>query len=455
MLLAGYAAFVFWLTWQFSPHQRATKTSFLVAERSLGLWASAFSIAATWIWAPALFIAAREAYVRGVAGLFWFTAPNVACLIIFAFFAERIRAKMPEGFTLSGFIRQRFSRRVQVLYWIELVGLAACSFAVQLLAGGQVVTMLTGLPFATVTLLLALIALGYSLFSGLAASVITDYAQMALILIVGATLIPWTVVQAGGFEAITGGLGGVSGEYGSLWNAKGVQTAWAFGIPVTIGLLAGPFGDQSFWQRAFATRREHVRGAFIRGALVFAVVPLLLSILGFVAAPQSWSVPNPEMVGLETVLRLLPACTVIPFTYMLISGLASTLDSNLCAMSSLAGHDFVANQSDPARIVRFSRWSMLVLAAAALIIANIPGIKILYLFLFYGTLRACTLLPTILSLSTARVRERGMFWGILIAFGVGLPIFTYGNFLHFPLITVTGSLLTVGLSGGIVWFASR
>ncbi|MFC1736879.1 sodium:solute symporter [Candidatus Hydrogenedentota bacterium] len=455
VLLAIYGTAAFLLTWLFSRRKGMTKTDFLLAGRSLGLWRSAFSIAATWIWAPALFIASREAYTRGIAGLFWFTVPNVLCLVLFAFFADRIRSKLPDGFTLSGYIRRRFSRRVQVLYWIELLGLAACSFAVQLLAGGKVISTLTAIPFFQVTVALAVITVAYSAFSGLKASVITDYAQMGLMLVVGIVLIPWALAKAGGFSALTSGLGGISGEFNSLWNSKGLETAWVFGIPVTIGLMAGPFGDQSFWQRAFAAKRHFVKKAFIYGALIFVTVPLMMSVLGFIAAGAKWNVDNAELVGLEVVQRLLPAWAVVPFTYMLISGLVSTLDSNLCAVASLTGHDFLpqhekTSDSEQARIVAMSRLSMVLLAAAALAIANLPGIKILYLFLFYGTLRASTFLPTVVSLSTDKVRERSMFWGILAAFATGLPIFAFGKFTGRPNLAVVGALCTVLSSGGIV-----
>ncbi|MDM8549990.1 hypothetical protein QUF72_07940 [Desulfobacterales bacterium HSG2] len=42
---------------------------FLVTDRSVGTWIGAMSVASTWIWAPALFIAAQKAYQQGLPGL--------------------------------------------------------------------------------------------------------------------------------------------------------------------------------------------------------------------------------------------------------------------------------------------------------------------------------------------------------------------------------------------------
>jgi Na+/proline symporter len=409
----------------------------------------AFSIAATWIWAPALFIAAREAYVRGITGLLWFLVPNILCLILFSYFAKSIRKKMPEGFTFSDFVSKRYSKRVQKLYWIELTGLAACSFAVQLLAGAKVVSALSGIPFSAVTVFLTLIALSYSLFAGLKASVVTDHLQMMIMLAVGFTLVPWAVIKAGGVPVILKGLGGLSGEYVNPLNTAGLNTAWIFGVPVTIGLIAGPFGDQSFWQRAFAVRKTSVQSSFVLGALVFGLVPLVLSLLGFVAAGAKLTVNDAELINLEVIIRFLPLWTVVPFVLMLVSGLASTLDSNLCSISSIAGHDLTRALKKESGGVYSARLSMLLLAGAALLIANIPGLKILYLFLFYGTLRASTLLPSIFALATDKIRETGVFWGIILSFFVGLPLFAYGKMTGNSDVAVWGSIITVVASGTV------
>ena len=65
----------------------------------------AFSVAAAWIWAPALFVSAETAYTQGWVGLFWFVIPNVSCLVLFSFFAAKLRDRFPSGFTLSGYMR--------------------------------------------------------------------------------------------------------------------------------------------------------------------------------------------------------------------------------------------------------------------------------------------------------------------------------------------------------------
>ncbi len=439
------------LAWSFSRKLNSSKTGFLVANRNLGLWEAAFSIAASWIWAPSLFISAQKAYTDGLIGFGWFLVPNVLCLVLFAFFAEKIRKQVPEGFTLSDYIRSRYSFRVQGLYWFTLVGLTVCAFAVQLLAGGQFMQKITGIPFFWCTVILTSVPLSYSLFFGLKSSVVTDYAKMIFIYSMSLWLIPWVFESSGGAVVF---LAGLPGKVGTLdfFSAESWKIFLSFGLPITIGLISGPFGDQSFWQRAFAVQEKNVKKAFLLSAFLFALVPLSMSVLGFIAVGAKLDIHEVPMVNLETLQHFLPLWASIPFMFLVLSGLISILDSKLSSISSIGGHDVLnrlrGTQVHPVgAVLRSSRLSMILLASFALIVANIPGLKILHLFLFYGTIRSATFLPTVFTILGKKLPEAGVFWGILISICIGLPIFAYGNFNNLPLWIVTGSLITILASG--------
>ena len=97
---------------------------FCVGDRNIGWGVSALSIAATWIWAPALFTSTENAYTNGFAGLFWFLVPNVLCLILFIPFAKKIREEMPGGITLSGYMYWKYrSKTVRNVYLFQLSAL--------------------------------------------------------------------------------------------------------------------------------------------------------------------------------------------------------------------------------------------------------------------------------------------------------------------------------------------
>lgn len=154
MVLAAYAVIMIAATVLMTNKEKSVER-FCVGNRNTGWFISALSIAATWIWAPALFTSTENAYTKGFAGLFWFLVPNVLCLIFFIPFARRIRKEMPEGITLSGYMHQKYqSESVKNIYLFQLGALSALSTGVQLLAGSKILSMLTGIPFWIMTVIM-------------------------------------------------------------------------------------------------------------------------------------------------------------------------------------------------------------------------------------------------------------------------------------------------------------
>jgi len=134
---------------------------------------------------------------------------------------------------------------------------------------------------------------------------------------------------------------------------------------------------------------------------------------------------------------------------MIVSGLLSTIDSNLCAVSSLTTDIFKE------KTLRKTKFAMILLLAVGIVVANIPGLTVTHLFLMYGTLREATLLPTIFTLKGIELKPQGIVTGIISALAIGLPLFGYGNIQGIAVYKTAGSLLTVILSGVVVLVASR
>ncbi len=446
IILVVYAVLMIGATVLMSKRSKDSQ-NFHVADRKLGLLSGAMSIAATWIWAPALFTSSEKAYSNGLPGLFWFLVPNVLCLIIFIPFAKRIREKAPQGVTLSDFMATTYhSEKVRGVYIGQLSLLSVLSTGVQLLAGGKILSSITGIPFAVMTVILAVIAFSYSQFSGIKASVLTDTVQMILMLAVCAIFVPWAL-SGDGVANLINGLGGISGEYTSLFDSNGIAVLLSFGIPTAVGLIAGPFGDQCFWQRAFSIKQNKLSKAFLLGAVLFAIVPLSMGILGFIAAGSGYIATDSGLVNFELITNLFPTWATIPFLFMVISGLLSTVDSNCCAAASLT-NDFGWS-------LKKSKGAMIVMLILGILVANIPGLTVTHLFMFYCTVRATTFLPTVMTLLNKKLTGNGVFCGVLSAFIIGLPIFIYGNVTGSAVFKTVGSLTTVILGGLVSWLVTR
>ena len=461
-LIATYFVAMMLLVVFLRKHKK-TKEEFLVANRSMPWVLTAFSMAATWVWAPSMFVASEKAYTQGLVGVFWFVVPNVLTLILFAFFANKMRKLRPEGWTFSDYIREKYSKRCHNLFLIESFGLQTMSFAVQLLAGATIFSKITGISFTATTVVMALCPLVYTFASGIRSSIITDFWKMLWIVVVLLLGLP-IMFSSAGPEALFNGLGGISGGFSDLFSGNGLMVTLSFGVPTTIGLLSGTFGDQMFWQRVFCVKADKVKRTMITAAFIFAVVPISLAVFGFFAAGAGIYIADTQLTNVGAVMAFCPKWFLYLFFVLVLSGLISTVDSIICAVSSVAGHDVVKRLSMSekwhdriqkniflfilfANEVRAARFAMIVVTLTAILIANIPGLTILYLFLLYGTLRSSVMLPTVFAILGKRMSERGLFYGVLTSMIVGLPIFAYGNFTgNIPMI-VFGSLFTILASG--------
>ena len=448
-VLLAYAVVMFGAT-VFMTKKEDNIEKFCVGNRNTGWTVSALSIAATWIWAPALFTSTENAYTKGFAGLFWFLVPNVLCLILFIPFAKKIRKEIPGGITLSGYMYEKYhSKAVKNIYLFQLGVLSALSTGVQLLAGSKILSMLTGIPFTTMTVIMATIAFSYSQFSGIRASILTDAIQMVFMLAASIGFMAFGVKNGGGLDTLLTGLRGATGDAGCLFSVRGWEIFLGFGLPTTIGLISGPFGDQCFWQRAFSVKKDRIGRAFLVGALLFGIVPLSMGILGFIGAGMGYAAVDIGVINFELISTLFPSWAVIPFLFMIISGLLSTIDSNLCAVSSLTTDIFAE------KTLGKTKFAMILLLVIGIAVANIPGLTVTHLFLMYGTLRAATLLPTILTLKGVALSPQGIIAGVISALVVGLPVFGYGNMQGIAVYKTAGSLLTVILSGAVALAVSR
>ena len=432
-ILAAYAMLALFLTYWYANGYSTNKESYLVARRGLGTAQGALSVGAAWVWAPGMFISAQQAYQNGLVGLFWFTIGNFLTLFLFGYFAKILRENKPDGFTIAGYFRERFSPRVQALISIEMTLLAVCAFAINVLAGSKSVELLTGLDYHMVSLFLGALALVYAVKNGLKASVVTEVLKLSVLWIGLAVLVPAAVNSGGGWDLVLQGLGGITGKGSNIFGtdfATGVFMG--VGFVTFIGHMGGPWGDNSFYQRAFAIQEQNVRRAFWLGATLFLFIPIMSGVLGFLAAGLKYQIPA-ALVGYTNVITvgsLLPSWCSMVYLFILFAGLVSVLDSQLSSAANIAGHD-VYNSTNITKIssVACSRIGMVLLATAGLAMANWPGMTLQTIFLFFGIMRACVWLPIMLSLWTKdAITERGIFWGILSAFLIGFPLYVYGQY---------------------------
>jgi Na+/proline symporter len=425
--------------------KKITSSAFLVSERTVGFFLGAVSVAVAWVWAPAFFVSSQKAYEQGIPGLFWFTLPNAGALILFAFLASRMRKIFAQGFTLPQYMSKRFGRRMELLYSFAIFVAQSYAVIINLTAALLVLNLVTGIQREVLIVILGAIMLSLSLLKGIRSSLVEDSIKAMFLAVVGILIVPWAIGTSGGFSSVLGGLGGMKGTFTNLFDPI---VAWTFGVSISISLLSGITIDQQQWQRAFSMKRDVVKRSFLLGGLLFAIVPITLGLLGYVAANQALkvTVTQNQLAGFSVLVHFLPTIGIVAFTAMVLAGLTAAGSSALSAVSSIGITDiykFLKPRSSDHDLLMAGRISMVILILVGMGIALIPNIQILYLVLVVGVFRAALFLPTILSLFWSRLSGNFTFLGAILGMLVGVPLFVYGSIVKNPTISSFGSLVPI------------
>src|SRR5262249_31159326 len=81
---------------------------FIIADRKVGFSFGVGSVIAVWTWAMAVMMSWAMTFRWGLSGLFWFVVPNGFAVIAMIPFARILHRNMPQGYTISEFVRHRF-----------------------------------------------------------------------------------------------------------------------------------------------------------------------------------------------------------------------------------------------------------------------------------------------------------------------------------------------------------
>lgn len=345
------------------------------------------SIAATWIWTPAVFVSSEKAYFSGLNGFLMFLIPNVLTLVVFAFFAHIVRDKT-DGFTLSDVIRSAGVRQRNLHLAISMTVLV-CSTCVQILGLHLLFSAWGEVPKWVSAIIVSISALVMVGKGGIKDSIRTDFGKYVIMFLGGLVLLVAMIYSNGqirleGFNPV------------SFW-----QIAGTFGITTMIGLLSAPYVDQTFWQRAFSVDKKNIKKVFFGSAALFAAIPIIFGLIGFCAVGgANWSITTAfSNIWLKILLAICVLCALI-----------STLDSNLCAISSIVCADMRKSLS-------VGRMSMAVLLLFGSFVMVFSNLGITDLFLIYGTIRTCAALPTILII-LGKYDANRLFWATCLSVAI-------------------------------------
>ena len=416
---------------EFGRHQ--TSERFLMADRKIGGILGAFAVAASWIWAPALFVSTQVGYKWGYSGLFWFVIPNMLALMFFAPVANQVRRRLPNGFSYIQFIRNKNGHFRPVQLTVHMIVQVLCC-AIQLTAGAELLTFVSGAPYLGIITVMAIAPLCYCLISGLVSSILTDCIQYVVIVVSIATIYIYC--------PLTHSLPTVIVD--SSFHPFAPKMLMQFGLASALTLIFGIFSNHQQWQRAFAADSSQVVQTFSIAGFLHGVVTFGLGTLGVMLANSGYVTHHLQIVGAEYIANHMAPVFSSVFLCMALSGLCATMSSALCAFGALYATEISVNE-DP---IKASRKAMLALSAMAFAVA-IFRVPVIVLWMFCGLIRIGTAAPTIVSVFVDDFSGKRGTTAIAVSILVSAPLFVYGSLTDSNVVRTIGMVLCLLTSAGI------
>lgn len=352
----------------------------------------------------------------GVVALVGYGLGMAGIPVMFMFVGPRIRQLMPNGHSITEYVKHRFGTVPFVAIFVVILFVIGIFITAEMTAITAAVSILTGLPPWTTAVAVGVVVVIYTAYGGLRTSIYTDRIQFLVLTPVILLLVVIAAVSVGGKADIWRS----AGEAGLLsFSAPG---GYFFAIVLIIGIVASNAFHPGMWQRVYTIESQRSLNRTLWTAAAISIPLTFVMGLAGVAAVGNGSVAPFQYPEVAAALFAL-ASDVFPLwlhLLMLICALMLAMSTLDTMMNGLASN--VASDISP---LRLSRGSLMLLARAVTVIVAIPAVivasqghSVLYVFLVADLMGAAIAVPMLIGLYSGRMSG----WGVLLAGAVGIVV---------------------------------
>ena len=328
-----------------------SSTDYVLAGRSLPLYVTMATVFATWFGSEAVLGIPATFIEDGLHGIVADPFGAGLCLIfVGVFFAARLyRMKLV---TIADFYRTRYGKTVEILVSIAICISYLGWVSAQIVALGLVINIVTMqvIPFEIGMVVGLAAVMLYTLIGGMWAVAITDFFQMAIILI-GLCAVAWVVAgrfDGGAMEIINHAAQNDKFVFWPEWTLAAVLSF----IGTFITLALGSIPQQDVFQRVMSAKDEKtaVRGSIFGGGfyILFCFVPVFIAYGAGLLHPallerHMGEGGDYQRILPEFILNEVPLFIQILFFGALMSAIMSTAAGTLLAPSALLAENIFKN----------------------------------------------------------------------------------------------------------------
>ena len=309
---------------------------FATAGRRVPRWLIRASIVNSWIWPATILVSSEVGFRYGVGGPLWYAVGASLQFFLLAVLAQRLQRSGARVRTFAEFLRGRFdapTHRTLALYSLT-TSLSVCTLAT--VGGAVTLSALTGLDVRVAALLIPLTFTSYTALGGLRLTVFTDFFYLCctlggLAILVG---LMWHRVPLASVYAVLH----ARPETGML--AFGSSSGLAFGLINFIAQLGTVLVDQTYWQRAIASRPGEAANSFVAAGLLWLPIPLIAgTMFGVIGAGLQLHPGRIDAIAPVVAVHVLGTPGAYLFLGVMFSVFLSSGDSSVLAASTLVACD--------------------------------------------------------------------------------------------------------------------
>ncbi len=425
-----------------------TVNDFVVGNRAVGPWMSAFSYGTTYFSAVLLIgFAGKVGWGYGMSALLIALGNS----IIGTYFAWRILGKKTREMTsrlnvltMPSFLENRYDSSSMKIISSLIIFIFFVPYAASVFMGlSYLFEQIFGIPYVLALSIMALLAGLYLVLGGYMAVALVDFVQ-GLIMIAGVVLMVYFVV---GHEVVNGFANGFAAlkaiDPGLITPASSIS--WVGLISLIILTSLGTWGLPQMVQKFYGIKNEQVIPVATWVSTIFSLIITMGAYyvgstghLFFSELPVFNGTATPDLIMPTIIGQTLPPLVGVLILILVLSASMSTLSSLVLTASSSVSIDLIkgAVKKDLGEKATMSLMRVLCIAFIGFclyVALNPPGIILTLMALSWGAVAGSFLAPYLYGLfwpgTTRAGAWAGMITGLLIAVGGYLILNTSPSFI--------------------------
>ncbi|MDO4595193.1 MAG: sodium:solute symporter family protein [Tissierellia bacterium] len=377
----------------YASQKVSSNEDFMVAGRRLGPIMLAGTLAATEIGGGSSLGVVEKSFGDWGLGASWYVITMGIAFVILSFVSSKIRTS--EVKTVPEYFRRRYGRKsgliTAIIMILPLIGLTASQF----IASSTIVSVMLGLDYKVAVTIVALVVTIYSVLGGLWSVTLTDFVQVFLILFGMILAIPFSLKEAGGFDAVVNNV--PAGKF-DMFSGIGVVEI----VSLVIMYIASFTVGQEAVSRYYAARDEKaaVEGSIIAAIInfIYAFIPTFLGIVTLALInmnkiSDTIILENGPYYALpHLAMATMPALIVGLLFAGIISATMSSADSDLLGAGSIFANDiysiYIKPEATDKQVMNVTKIVMVLVGLFGWIVAITNTNSLISLLMFSFTLRA-------------------------------------------------------------------